>query len=62
MVSPIIRGESYLGETGKSMKAGELAGPKEDDWRKIAIALIDPKALLHLGTLRNAFTANTSLV
>jgi len=33
-----------------------------DFWRKISITLIDRKASLHRGTLRNAFTANTSLV
>ena len=34
-------------------------GPYAD---QISISLSDPKASLYLGTLRNAFTANTSLV
>jgi hypothetical protein len=29
MILPIIRGESYVGETGKSMKAAELARPQK---------------------------------
>jgi len=29
MILPIIRGESYVGETGKSMKAAELALPQK---------------------------------
>jgi hypothetical protein len=41
MVCPIIRGKSYVGETGKSIKAVELAASQKDDWRKIAIALTD---------------------
>jgi hypothetical protein len=28
--------ESYVSKTGKSMKAGELAAPRKDRWRKIA--------------------------
>ena len=32
------------------------------NWRNIFIALIDPQTSLYLGTLRNSFTANTSLV
>jgi hypothetical protein len=42
MVWPIIRGKSYVGETGKSMKVGEMVVAQEDGWRKIAITLIDP--------------------
>jgi hypothetical protein len=34
--------ESYACETGKSMKAVELAALQKDCWRKIAITLIDP--------------------
>jgi hypothetical protein len=30
MVWPIIRGKSYVGETGKSMKAVELAASQKD--------------------------------
>jgi hypothetical protein len=33
--------ESYVCETGKSMKAMELAVAQEDNCRKIAIALIN---------------------
>jgi hypothetical protein len=36
MVWPIIRGKSYVGETGKSMKVGEMVVAQEDGWRKIA--------------------------
>src|SRR5229473_1914292 len=43
MVRPIIRGKSYVVETGKSMKAVELALSPNDSWRKIPIALIDFK-------------------
>jgi hypothetical protein len=32
-----------VGETGKSMKAVELAASQKSRWRKIAIALIDAK-------------------
>jgi hypothetical protein len=31
--------ESYVAETGKSMKAGEFPAFKKDDWRKIPISL-----------------------
>jgi hypothetical protein len=41
MVWPIIRGESYVGETGKSIKAVELAVSQEGCCRNIPIALID---------------------
>ena len=41
MVWPIIRGESYVGETGKSMKAVDLALSQEGCCCKIAITLID---------------------
>src|SRR5713226_2553407 len=34
--------ESYVGETGKSMKAVELAPSTDDCCRKIPITLIDP--------------------
>src|SRR5713101_156425 len=43
MVRPIIRGKSYVVETGKSMKAAELALSPNDSWRKIPITLIDFK-------------------
>jgi hypothetical protein len=36
-----MRGKCYVGETGKSMKAVELAASEKDCWRKIAISLID---------------------
>jgi hypothetical protein len=36
MVWPIIRGKSYVGETVKSMKVGEMVVAQEDGWRKIA--------------------------
>ena len=39
---PIIRGKSCVGETAKSMKPVELAVAQEDNWRKIALTLIDP--------------------
>ena len=42
MVWPITGAESYAGETGKSMRAGELADAQEDSRRKIAITLINP--------------------
>jgi hypothetical protein len=42
MVWPITGAESYVGETGKSMKATDLAVRQEDGWRKIAISLIMP--------------------
>jgi hypothetical protein len=41
MIWPIIRGESYVGETGKSMKAAGLAVPQRGSWRKISITLSD---------------------
>jgi hypothetical protein len=41
MVWPITGAESYVCETGKSMKAVELAVAQKDGWRKIAITLID---------------------
>ena|SRR5208282_2105244 len=44
MVWPIIRGESYVGETGKSIKAVELGANPRGCCRKIPIALIDPIA------------------
>src|ERR1700691_4432844 len=34
MVCPSIRGKSYVGETGKSMKVGEMVVAQEDVWRK----------------------------
>ena len=34
--------QCYGGVVGKSMKAGELAVSQKDDWRNIAITLIDP--------------------
>jgi hypothetical protein len=34
--------ESYICETGKSMKAAELGAPQQDSWRNISITLIDP--------------------
>jgi hypothetical protein len=42
MVRPITDAKSYVGETGKSMKAVKLALSQKDGWRKIAITLIDP--------------------
>src|ERR1035441_7471076 len=42
MVWPIIRGESYVGETGKSMKAVELALSRRSCCCNIPITLIDP--------------------
>jgi hypothetical protein len=39
MVRPIIRGESYVGEIGKSMKAVELTVSLKDCWRKFAMTL-----------------------
>jgi hypothetical protein len=44
MVCPIIRGKSYVGETGKSIKAVELAASQKDAWRKIAITPTDDRA------------------
>jgi hypothetical protein len=41
MVWPITGGKSYVGETGKSMRALELVGPQQDGWRNIPISLID---------------------
>jgi hypothetical protein len=41
MVWPIMRGKSYVGEPGKSMKAVELALSPNDSCR-IAILLIFP--------------------
>jgi len=38
MVWPIIRGKSYVGETGKSMKVGEMEVAQEDGWRKILVS------------------------
>jgi len=43
MVCLIIRGKSYVGEAGKSMKVVDLALSPSDWWRKIAIAVIDPR-------------------
>jgi hypothetical protein len=34
-----------VGETGKSMKVGEMVVAQEDGWRKIAIALEQPTRL-----------------
>jgi hypothetical protein len=42
MVWPIIRGKSYVRETGKSMKVEEMVVAQEDGWRKIAVTLIAP--------------------
>jgi hypothetical protein len=42
MVWPITGAESYVGETGKSMKAMEFAVAQEDGWRNIPITLIEP--------------------
>ena len=39
MVWPITGAESYVRETGKSMKAVELAATQEDCWRNNAITL-----------------------
>jgi hypothetical protein len=41
MVWPIIRGKSYVGETGKSMKVGEMVVAQEHGCRKITVTLID---------------------
>jgi len=41
MVWPIIRGKSYVGETGKSMKSEEFAEFQKDGWRKIALSLVE---------------------
>jgi hypothetical protein len=41
MVCPITGAECYVRETGRSMKAVELAASLEDDWRNIPILLID---------------------
>jgi hypothetical protein len=41
MIWPITGAESYVRETGKSMKAVELAA-QEDGWCNLAISLIDP--------------------
>jgi hypothetical protein len=41
MVWPIFWGESYVGETGESMEVVDLAAPRKDKCRNIAIALID---------------------
>jgi hypothetical protein len=38
MVWPITGAKSYVCETGKSMKAVEMAVAQEGSWRKIAIA------------------------
>jgi hypothetical protein len=46
MVWPIIRSKSYVGETGKSMKVGELAGTQEGGWRYIAVTLKTPQRAL----------------
>jgi hypothetical protein len=35
-------GESYVGETAKSMNAEQLGGPRTDDWGKILITLKNP--------------------
>jgi len=43
MVWPIIRDESYVAETGKSMKALELAASHKGGWRKIPITLKTPQ-------------------
>jgi hypothetical protein len=45
MVWPITGAESYVRETGKSMKGREMPVALEDGWRNIAISLIEPKAL-----------------
>ena len=42
MVWPINDAKSYVGETGKSMKAVELAVAPEDSCCKISISPIDP--------------------
>src|SRR5216684_2544013 len=61
MDRPIICRESYVGETGKSMKALELAVVREGCWRKIAISLIDPDRLIcHPAATRHA--AETSRI
>jgi hypothetical protein len=41
MVWPITGAKSYVCETGKSIKAVELAVSQKGCWRKIAISLID---------------------
>src|ERR1039458_6429069 len=38
MVRPITDAKSYVGETGKSMKAVELAVSRKGSWRKIPIS------------------------
>jgi len=40
MVWPIIRGESYVGETGKSLEVMDLAVSRKDSCRNIPIILI----------------------
>jgi hypothetical protein len=40
MVWPITDAKSYVGETGKSMKAVKLALFQKDGWRKISTSLI----------------------
>jgi len=42
MVWPITGAESYVCETGKSMKAVELAASQKGCWRKIPVSLIGP--------------------
>src|ERR1019366_1742628 len=41
------RGKSYVGETGKSMKAVELSVCQKDRWRNIAISLTMPESAHH---------------
>jgi hypothetical protein len=44
MAWPITGAESYVRETGKSMKGREMAVAQEDGWRSIPITLIDSRS------------------
>jgi hypothetical protein len=45
--------ESYVAETGKSMKGMALLASQEDCWRKISIALIDPGGIMSVSLIDN---------